>query len=187
MIKRLFPLLIVVFAACSQQEKPKETNSLDTVAKVSDSVKTVAKDTVSDPIVAIRKKVEHINTQKREKKHFEFMCDEMMKIDYYYEDNEIAKITVDFGTVGDVYAREDYYYDKGELVFMYEFTEGGPACEGCIKKNEYRSYIANGKVIKYLKDQKQEKCSKCEFPKTSRQYKLLKLNTTEQIKDLLCR
>ncbi|ALM48464.1 hypothetical protein AMR72_05845 [Flavobacterium psychrophilum] len=140
----------------------------------------------SDPIAAIRTKVERINTTELKKKHFEFMCDEKMKVDYFYEGNEIVKITVDFGTVGDTYAREDYYYDNGNLIFNYEFVEGGPACEGCIKTNEYRSYISNNKTIKYLKDKTTQPCKKCEFGKSARQYKLLTAGTENEVKAILC-
>jgi hypothetical protein len=70
---------------------------------------------------------------------------------------------------------------------MYEFVEGGPACEGCIKKNEYRSYINDGNVIKYLKDKTVAKCRKCTFGPSSKQYKLLKSKTADEMKTVLCR
>lgn len=142
---------------------------------------------IPDPIVTIRKKVEHINTTTLTKKHVEFMCDEQTMVDFYTENGKIVKISIDFGTVGDVYAKEDYYYDEAKLIFFYEFVEGGPACEGCIKTNEYRSYIKDDKVIKYLKDKDQQQCRKCEFGPSSRQYKLLTARTPAEIKQIICK
>lgn len=141
----------------------------------------------TDPIATIRQRVEHINTTKLEKKHFEFMCDEKMMVDYFYEDGEIVKIAVDFGTVGDVYAKEGYYYDNGSLVFNYEYVEGGPACDDCIETHEYRTYIQNDKAIRYLKDKNEASCRTCSFPATARQYKLLNAKTQEEVKAVLCR
>ncbi len=181
-------ILAFLFLSCNEVKKQ------DTVQKTIDTpkaTKQIAIDTVAnksaDPILAIRKIVTHINTTKLKHEHFEFMCDETMQIDRFYENNQIVKIIVDYGTIGDVYAREEYYYDKGKLLFIYEFVEGGPACEGCIKKNEYRSYIQNDQVIKYLKDTKKMACRQCEFGPKSKQYRLLKAKTQEEVKGILCR
>jgi len=181
-------LLTLLFTfSCGQNKEPKperETIKQDSVTSKETSVNTITE--LHDPITIIRDKVEHINTATLEKKHFEFTCDEKMTVDYFYEEGEIVKISVDFGTVGDVYAKEDYYYHDGKFIFMYEFVEGGPACEGCIKTNEYRNYIKDDKSIKYLKGQKEDTCRKCEFSTASRQYRLLKANTQPQIRSILC-
>ncbi len=86
-----------------------------------------------------------------------------------------------------MYAKEGYYYDSGKLIFNYEFVEGGPACEGCIKTDEYRSYIQDDKVIRYLKNKNEGNCRKCDFLASSRQYKLLLAKTPEEMKSILCR
>lgn len=140
----------------------------------------------TDPIVRIRQRVEHINTANLQKKHFEFMCDEKMMVDYFYENGELVKVAVDFGTVGDVYAKEGYYYDNGKLVFNYEYTEGGPACEGCIEKNEYRTYIENDKAIRYIKNKDIGPCRTCSFTSKSRQYRVISAKTAEEVKFALC-
>lgn len=140
----------------------------------------------TDIISYIRSTVENINTFPLEKKHYEFMCDEKMMVDYFYDNGELVKVAVDFGTVGDVYAREGYYYDNGKLIFNYEFTEGGPACEGCIEKHEYRTYVHDDKAIKYIKDKNAEQCRTCEFGPKSRQYKVLKAKTQDEVKAALC-
>lgn len=116
------------------------------------------------------------------------MCDEKTKVDYFYDNGEVVKIAVDFGWVGDAYAREGYYYHKGKLIFIYEYVESGPACDDCIEKHEYRSYVVNDKVAKYLKDQTESTCrSHCEFNASSRHYKLPEAKTTAEIKAVLCR
>ena len=189
MSRFLFAIALFGFLSCNQVTKNEQNNS-----SVKNNVKdTVVADTLEvqqkavDPIHFIREKVTHINTTTLAKKNFEFMCDELTKVDFFYENQEIVKISIDFGTVGDVYAKEDYYYDKGKLIFFYEFVEGGPACDGCIKKNEYRSYIKDDKVFKYLKDKEVQKCRKCEFGPSSRQYRLLTAKTEQEVKGILCR
>lgn len=181
-------ILILLFAfSCGQNKEPeKETETIkqDTIDQQEAPVNTITE--LHDPVTIIRQQVEHINTASLEKKHFEFTCDEKMTVDYFYENDEIVKISVDFGTVGDVYAKEDYYYHEGKFIFMYEFVEGGPACEGCIKTNEYRNYIKDDKSVKYLKDQKEDACRTCEFSSASRQYRLLNANTQPQIRSILC-
>ena len=195
-MNKLFIIIAsVVFISCNKDGKTPPATAPDSLPAAAKPAAQADTATVlempatapAEPIAAIRRRVEHINTATLDKKHFEFMCDEKMMVDYFYEDGEIVKIAIDFGTVGDVYAKEGYYYDKGKLVFIYEFTEGGPACEGCIKTHEYRSYVENDKTIKHLKDKTGHPCKKCAFGPSARQYTLLQATTQEQVKALLCR
>ncbi len=180
----IFPLL----ASCRQNTPVKETGKPDTVITIPAEVSgEQGLQQPPDPIASIREKVERINTARLETRHFEFICDEKMTLDYFYDRGEIVKISVDFGTVGDVYAKEEYYYENGRLIFVYEFVEGGPACEGCIKTNEYRSYIRDDKVIRYMKDQTEQKCRRCEFGPSLRHYTLLQAKTAEQMKAIFCK
>lgn len=179
-------LCTFILLACNRQKE--EVISSPQPGRSATPVTTVpAKHQEPGTVSFVRSKVTNINTSKLEPRHFEFTCDEPMKVDYFYRNDSIVKISVDFGTIGDTYAREDYYYDRGELIFMYEFVEGGPACEGCITKHEYRYYIHDHKTFKSLKDQQEQPCRKCEFPPSSRQYELLDANTTEEIKSIICR
>jgi len=192
MKKILIPLLLLILVSCDQKKTSESKTSSETNASAEIATDTTAEaaseETLLDPIASIRQKVEGINNSKElQKKHYSFKCDEMMTVDYFYRDNEIVKIAVDFGTVGDVYAKEGYYYDQGKLLFIYEFVEGGPACEGCIKKNEYRSYVVDDKTVKYLKDQTDETCKQCEFKASSREYKLLDAKNQDEIKKLFCK
>ena len=192
MKKILSPLLMLILMSCNQKKTSERETSTDTIPLtevVADTTTaSVSEDTPLDPIASIRQKVESINNSKElEKKQYQFKCDEMMTVDYFYRNNEIVKIAVDFGTVGDVYAKEGYYYDRGKLIFIYEFVEGGPACEGCIKKNEYRAYVVDDKTVKYLKDQTEADCKKCAFKASSREYKLLDAKNEAEISKLFCK
>jgi hypothetical protein len=184
-------IILLALASCKKEavtpSVPKP--AADTPIPVADTAKPLEEinEKPSDPIAAIRQRVEHVNTAKLEKKHFEFVCDEKITADYFYEGGELVKIAVDFGTVGDVYAKEGYYYENGRLVFNYEYVEGGPACEGCIKKNEYRTYVKDDKSIRYLKDKNPVPCRTCSFTAASRQYRLLRAKTQDEVKAILCR
>ncbi len=178
---------ILLFTACNQVNNNADAvTDTTTVATVGQAIKDTLK-VADDPVLSIRRMVEHINTTKIDSQHVEFTCDEKTKVDHFYEDGKVVKISVDFGTIGDVYAKEDYYYDNGKLIFMYEYVEGGPACDDCIKTNEYRYYINDGKVFKYLKDKSVAKCRKCEFSPNSRQVKLMQAKTAKEIKAIVCR
>lgn len=192
MKKLLLPFVLVMFISCNQKKTTVQETSIETKAPTEIATDTIAitseSPTTDDPIANIRQKVESINTNKElRKKQYQFKCDEMMTVDYFYHNDEIVKIAVDFGTVGDVYAKEDYYYDEGKLIFIYEFVEGGPACEGCITKNEYRAYVLNDTTIKYMKNKTEDDCKKCEFSSSSREYKLLEAKNQTEIKDLFCK
>ena len=194
MKKYILPILFFILFSCEEKKSSEQNSSSDTIksseipAKAVDTVASeTAKTQANDPIANIRLKVEAINNANLQKKHYEFMCDEKMSVDYFYRNNEIVKIAIDFGTVGDVYAKEDYYYDQGKLLFTYEFVEGGPACEGCIKKNEYRTYVVENKSVKHLKDTTETACKKCDFGATSKQYKLLDAKSPEEVKKIFCR
>jgi hypothetical protein len=187
-MKKLVIPLLALFIACSSNDKPgKNYNKRDTAAIIRDTLVQSSVQQSSDPVALIRQQVEHINTSNLKNEHIEFVCDEKTKVDYYYENNVPVKIAIDFGWVGDVHAKEDYYFNNGKLIFFYEFTEGGPACEGCIKTNEYRSYIKDDKVFKYLKNKDEAQCKRCEFGQLSKPYKLLMTTKAEEAKKVLCK
>lgn len=187
-MKKLAIPLLALFIACGNNDKPgKNYNKHDTSVIIKDTVTSPIVQKTSDAVALIRQQVEHINTARLQAKHIEFMCDEKTKVGYYYESTLPVKIAIDFGWVGDAHAKEEYYFNKGKLIFVYEFTEGGPACESCIKTNEYRSYIRDDKVFKYLKNQDEAPCKRCEFGQHSKPYQLLMTSTTEETKKILCK
>ena len=201
-MNRLIAILIFfLISSCNQETQTEQTQTsetgLDSSAKAPQQTAEYAPEdapgnedsipaTPADPIISIRKTVEKINTMKLETRRFVFMCDEKMIVDYFYADGKIVKIAVDYSTIGDVYAREAYYYDSGKLIFNYEFVEGGPACEGCIKTDEYRSYVLDNKVFKYLKNKTEASCRTCVFSSSSKQYRLLLAKTEGEMKEILC-
>ncbi|MEJ7559244.1 MAG: hypothetical protein WKF66_13120 [Pedobacter sp.] len=184
----ILPLMLLLLFGCNQRTPTLTTETR--ISKIDTShlvpIAPPLLKASKDPILSIRKAVQHINTSKLKRKQFDFMCDEVMKVDYYFLNKEIVKIAIDFGTIGDVYAKEEYYYTSGKLIFVYELVEGGPACEGCIKTDEYRTYIQDNNVIKHLKNKNVAKCRKCDFNHATRHYKLLSLTTTKQIRALMC-
>lgn len=143
-------------------------------------------DQQADPIAFIREHVSRINTISMEMKYFEYMCDEMTKLNYFYEDGEIRKIAVDYGAVGDVASTEDYYYQNGKLIFIYKVHELLMPCNGCDQVKEYRLYINKDKVIRSLEDKENYRCTVCSFNTSSKAYKLLKAKTSEDMKAILC-
>lgn len=185
----ILPCFLLFIFSCNQPNKSNEStaDTLKVVKKETEKPIDTPEKIVDDPIIDIRKKVEKINTTTLTTKHFELMCDELMKVDYYYDNDQIVKISVDFGTIGDVYAKEDYYYDAGKLIFKYEFVEGGPACDDCIKTNEYRSYIKQNKVIKYLKDKTETACRLCEFTDYAKENSLLFAKSVDDIRTVMCK
>ena len=185
----ILPCFLLLIYSCNQPNKSNEStaDTLKVVKKETEKPIDTPEKIVDDPIIDIRKKVEKINTTTLTTKHFELMCDELMKVDYYYDNDQIVKISVDFGTIGDVYAKEDYYYDAGKLIFKYEFVEGGPACDDCIKTNEYRSYIKQNKVIKYLKDKTETTCRLCEFTDYAKENRLLFAKNVDDIRTVMCK
>ncbi len=185
-MKRLAISLLLLLAACGHDKSGKNYNKRDTVAITRDTDSSAPAATTADPVVFIRQNVERINTSNLSNKHFEFMCDEKTSVDYSYVNNQPVKISIDYGWLGDAHAKEDYYFNNGQLIFFYEFVEGGPACEDCIKTNEYRSYIVDNRVIKYLKNKSEEKCKRCEFGSVSKPYKLLTTNTADEVKKAIC-
>nr|WP_294790413.1 hypothetical protein [uncultured Mucilaginibacter sp.] len=186
-MKKLAILLCVLFVACSGDKPGRNYNRHDASVIIKDTTIAPIVQKTSDPVALIRQQVEHINTAKITTEHIEFMCDEKTKVDYYYENKVPVKIAVDFGWVGDAHAKEDYYFNRSKLIFVYQFTEGGAACEGCIKTNEYRSYVSNDKVVKYLKNKDDAQCKRCEFGQLSEPYQLLMTSTAAEARKILCK
>ncbi len=140
----------------------------------------------NDPVAFIKKEFARINAASLTKKSYTYQCDELMKIDYYYEGKDVVKAVVDYGTVGDHYQKSEFYYQDGRLVFFYDFVEGGPACEGCEMKLEHRYYVKDDLVIKYIKNDKEVKCTTCNFSQKSVPYRTLQAAKTLDFKTAFC-
>ena len=190
---------LILFACAallfSCKEQPEENNTETTssnsleirdTSSVNDEATIEQSSDPSDPVAFIRQKVERINTIELKKEHYEFICDVKMMVDVFRDEDEIVKIAVDYGFLGDYYAKEGYYYNNGKLIFTYEYVEGGPACEGCYEKHEYRAYIKDDKTFRYLKDKDATDCKTCTFSQSSKQYELLRAKNEQEIKAILC-
>jgi len=138
-------------------------------------------------IDSIKQEVARINTSNLTSKRYDFMCDEKAYIVYHYTGDQISKVTVDWGTVGDAYHREEFYYKDGKLIFDYDLIEGAGAYPGGDKKLERRHYVANDKVIKYLEDQQEKPCEYCDYKKSSVPYRALAAEKSKDFVGVLCR
>lgn len=182
----LFSLL-----SCKENKTEDENPKKDTITapvgqSESDTIPVDDNIPVEDPINDIKKEFSRINAAALTKKHYTYQCDELMAIDYYYEGDTVVKAVVDYGTVGDHYQKSEFYYKDGKLFFFYDFTEGGPACEGCQMKLEQRYYVKDDLVIKYIKNKKEEKCTTCNFSQRSTPYRALKAAKTLDFKTAFC-
>ena len=188
-------VFLLLFTLFSCKEAPKEDTVTEPTADsarvitdhpgeealpVTDSLDT------SNPIAVIKGEFARINAAKLTKKPYTYQCDELMKIDYYYEGDDVVKAVVDYGTVGDHYQKSEFYYKDGKLFFFYDFVEGGPACEGCEMKLERRYYVKDDLVIKYMNNQTTEKCTTCSFSQKSIPYRALKAAKTKDFKTAFC-
>jgi hypothetical protein len=184
--------ILVMLTLFSCKEKPEEDNTVgttkDTVSTLPAQPGTEAATVTgpTDPVSSIKAEFARINASSLTNKHYTYKCDELMTIDYYYEGENVVKAVVDYGTVGDHYQKSEFYYKDNKLFFFYNFVEGGPACEGCEMKMEKRYYVKDDLVIKFIKNDKEEKCTTCNFTQRSVPYRALKAATTKDFKTAFC-
>lgn len=180
---------IIVFASCNDKSISKETTIVDTIAVTEPAAaKPVEVSTAPlTPMDSIKQEVARINTANLPSKSFSFKCDEMVKITYHYTGKEISKVIIDWGTVGDAYQREEFYYKNGRLIFDYDVLEGAGAYEGGDKKLERRHYVINDKAVKYMENDKVLPCKYCDYNKSSKQYKMLAAEATHDFESVLCK
>lgn len=178
------------FASCTEKSTTKEaTTTIDCVAV--DTPAAPKPDEVNSapftPINSIKQEVARINNANFPSKRHDFMCDEKAYVVYHYDGEAIVKATIDWGTVGDAYHREEFYYKDGKLIFDYDLLEGAGAYPGGDKKLERRHYVANDKVIKFLENQEEKTCEYCDYKKSSMPYKALAAESSKDFKGVLCR
>lgn len=186
---------LLVMVSCTERATTTETTdtNVDEVTfKPLDSTATQEK-VISDahpprtPIDIIKKEVARINNANLPSKRHDFMCDEKAYVVYHYNGKDIAKVTIDWGTVGDAYHREEFYYKDGKLIFDYDLLEGAGAYPGGDKKLERRHYVENDKVIRYLEGQTGKPCEYCDYKKSSVAYRALAADASKDYKGELCR
>jgi hypothetical protein len=180
---------LIVFASCNDKSISKEVTKVDTIA-VTEAVAAKPVEVSTAPLTpmdSIKQEVARINTANLPSKSFSFKCDEMVKITYHYTGKEISKVTIDWGTVGDAYQREEFYYKNGRLIFDYDLLEGAGAYEGGDKKLERRHYVINDKAVKYMENDKVLPCKYCDYAKSSKPYKMLAAEATHDFESVLCK
>ncbi len=190
-MKNVFPAFaLVALISCNDKTSTKEaTTTIDCVAVTApDASKTEeAHAAPLTPVDSIKQEVARINTANLPSKRHDFVCDEKAYVVYHYDGGAIVKATIDWGTVGDAYHREEFYYRNGRLIFDYDLLEGAGAYEGGDKKLERRHYVINDKVVKYMEDQQEKPCEYCEYKKNSVPYKALAAETSKDFVNVLCK
>jgi hypothetical protein len=178
-----------VLASCKDNNAKTETATADstTIATPTATQPEEAPAALLTPVDSIKQEVARINAANLPSKRHDFMCDEKAYVVYHYDGDTIVKATIDWGTVGDAYHREEFYYRNGKLIFDYDLLEGAGAYPGGDEKLERRHYVVNDKVIRYLENQEEKPCEYCDYKKTSVPYKALAAETSKDFVNVLCR
>ena len=136
----------------------------------------------------IRTAFKEINSNKTYKQeHYTYEaagCVDDGRLDYYLDKQQVVKIK-ETGLIGDGSWVTEYYYRNGNLIFIFESLIGGPA-EGAVQKSEYRVYVKDGKVIRFMDGQKIIPADNKAADLTATAGKLLKARTTKDFKAALC-
>lgn len=111
-------------------------------------------------------------------------CVDDGSLEYYLDKQQIVKIK-ESGLIGDGGWDTEYYYRNGNLIFIFESLIGGPA-EGKVQKSEYRIYVKDGKVIRFMDNQQIIPANNKAAEMTATAIKLLKARTTKNFKAALC-
>ena len=138
-----------------------------------------------EEIRATFKEINSNKTYKTERFTYEVPgCVEDGHLDYYLDKQQIVKIK-ETGLIGDGGWDTEYYYRNGNLIFIFESLIGGPA-NGPIQKSEYRVYVKDGKVIRFMDGQKIIPADNKAAEMTATAKKLLQARTTKDFKGALC-
>ena len=108
-----------------------------------------------ESIAAIRTEFKRINASALSTEEFQYDsagCVDEGVVTYFLENQEIVKI-VESGAIGDGSWTREFYYQSGKFIFCYEQIVGGPA-EGPETKSEFRTYVKDDKVIRFMDDKK---------------------------------
>jgi len=131
------------------------------------------------------KEINSNKTYKMERYTYEIAgCVDDGSLEYYLDKQQIVKIK-ESGLIGDGGWDTEYYYRNGNLIFIFESLIGGPA-EGKVQKSEYRIYVKDGKVIRFMDNQQIIPANNKAAEMTATAIKLLKARTTKNFKAALC-
>lgn len=165
------------------KERELTRDSITTATPLTDS----ATDSVpGEQIVAeIRTEIIRINALQPATKQYKIECEGGATVVYYFENNNIVKVTIDWAFLGNYSTKSGYYYKDGKFIFGDEVTVGGPAGAAAVT-TEYRNYVRNDKVIMTTKNEKIIPCLTCQFSSSSREYKLLKTTSAKEVTAVIC-
>jgi hypothetical protein len=142
---------------------------------------------LEDKIKKIRSEYQRINGLSTIKKRFNWESDGCGSgtITYFLFNNEILK-TVETGFIGDGGWVTENYYQSGRLIFIFEIFTYYPSSGGADEKTQFRTYVNNNMVIRYMKNQKIVKCETCNYSLSSKEYKLLSAYNTHKFSSAIC-
>jgi hypothetical protein len=138
-------------------------------------------------IAAIRTEFKRINALpliREEVKYEAAGCVEGGVVTYCRDKQEIVKIS-ESGSIGDGSWVREYYYQAGKFIFCYEMIIGGPAV-GPETKSEYRTYVKDDKVVRYMEDKKIVPAGSKATGEVATAYKLVKAYSTKDLAGVLC-
>lgn len=161
--------LLLPFGKVHAQQDP---GSMDTAAGIS----------------AVRAAYQQINAAKLKKQIYKYEAEGCVNngvVTYFLNPRkEIVKI-VESGDIGDGSWDREFYFRSGKFIFCYEKITGGPA-EGPEMKNEYRTYVKDDQVLRYLEDQQVLPPGENAAEAITISYKLIKAYTTKKFAEALC-
>jgi hypothetical protein len=148
----LLSVLITAGFGCTSAPKQPETVTKDTLPV---GVNTPGQDTTGT-IQHIKEIYATINKQTLIQKSFEWETDTTCEappmggtLTYFYRGNELVKM---LNTGGEDHGswKEEYYFDKGQLVFVYQNNTYGGAANPDEFAYQNRYYFANDQLIKKI-------------------------------------
>ncbi len=181
---------VVVYVVAKLPDGREETpkNEAAAQAGVPATLPPLTKARIEEGVLVIRAEYQRINALKVKKEEFPIGCpDERMDatISYWRENGRIVKIVVDWGVVGDGYSFEEYYYMNGRYIFG--FTQAGSGVGNLPGRiDETRTYVQDDRVIRYKYNQDIGECSRCNFDRSSLEYRLLDAHSRRNFRELLC-
>lgn len=138
-------------------------------------------------VAAIRAEFKRINAMALTTEEFQYDsagCTEEGVVTYFIENQGIVKI-VESGAIGDGSWTREFYYQSGKFIFCYEMIVGGPA-EGPETKSEYRTYVKDDQVVRYMEDKKIIAADTKARAQVLTAYELIKAYTTKEFAKALC-
>ncbi|KAA2245679.1 hypothetical protein F0L74_06910 [Chitinophaga agrisoli] len=139
-------------------------------------------------ITAIRAAYQKINAGPNTVEIFKYTAQDCVnegEVTYFFNaQKEVVKI-VETGDIGDGVWSREFYYQSGKFIFCYELLIGGPA-EGPEMKSEFRTYVKDDQVIRFMEDKKIMTPEVRSADALAVCYKLVKARTTKKFAEVLC-